>query len=53
MKGSLKVAHTTTGSKTLLMDALNLKKPTRTPVAAHWWGVYKYEVTGRDAITAA
>jgi hypothetical protein len=29
------------------------EKPNRTPVAAHWWGVYKYEVTGRDVRTAA
>lgn len=40
-------------SRKLLVDVLNLRKPERTPIGVHWWGVYKYEATSRDSLTCA
>ncbi|MGQ9616567.1 MAG: uroporphyrinogen decarboxylase family protein [Spirochaetota bacterium] len=35
-------------SKTIFINTLMGKQSERIPCAPHWWGIYKYEVTGRD-----
>ena len=35
-------------SKEIFRKTLDLEKADRLPAASHWWGVYKYEVTGLD-----
>ncbi len=35
-------------SKTIFFKTLSGEPAERIPCAPHWWGIYKYEVTGRD-----
>lgn len=34
--------------KEIFMKTINLNKAERSPVAVHWWGIYKYESAGLD-----
>ncbi len=36
-------------SRSVFARTLNLEKAGRVPAAPHWWGLYKYEATGRNA----